>query len=147
MSACEVGRQLMNSRAAFGLSILMSLLASIVFAFLFARPWLRNLDTQQALIWLVAHICFCALSGSVFWCRELFPERCRKRGQYRRVTVTSLLGSLQSLPRRHWRALPVGRLRRCGSSIFGVWPIYCSHFIKVHALIWSLALWALGSTS
>ncbi len=44
----------MNSRAAFGLSILMSLLSSIVLAVLFARPWLRNINTEQALIWLVA---------------------------------------------------------------------------------------------
>ena len=44
----------MNPRAAFGLSILMSLLSSIVLAVLFARPWLRNINTEQALIWLVA---------------------------------------------------------------------------------------------
>jgi len=56
----------MNSRAAFGLSILMSLLASIVFAFLFARPWLRNLDTQQALIWLVAPHMFLRFIGLSF---------------------------------------------------------------------------------
>jgi len=56
----------MNSRAAFGLSILMSLLASIVFAFLFARPWLRNLDTQQALFWLVAPHMFLRFIGLSF---------------------------------------------------------------------------------
>src|SRR4029434_5704945 len=44
----------MNPRAAFGLSTLMSLLSSIVLAVLFARPWLRNINTEQALIWLVA---------------------------------------------------------------------------------------------
>jgi hypothetical protein len=44
----------MNPRAAFGLSTLMSLLSAIVFAVLFARPWLRNINTEQALIWLVA---------------------------------------------------------------------------------------------
>ena len=56
----------MNSRAAFGLSILMSLVASIVFVFLFARPWLRNLDTQQALIWLVAPHMFLRFIGLSF---------------------------------------------------------------------------------
>jgi hypothetical protein len=44
----------MNPRAAFGLSTLMNLLSSIVLAALFARPFLRNINTEQALIWLVA---------------------------------------------------------------------------------------------
>ena len=44
----------MNPRAAFGLSTLMSLLSSIVLAVLFARPSLRNINMEQALIWLVA---------------------------------------------------------------------------------------------
>jgi hypothetical protein len=44
----------MNPRAAFGLSTLMSVLSAIVLAVLFARPWLRNINTEQALIWLVA---------------------------------------------------------------------------------------------
>jgi hypothetical protein len=44
----------MNPRATFGLSTLMSLLSAIVLAVLFARPWLRNINTEQALIWLVA---------------------------------------------------------------------------------------------
>jgi hypothetical protein len=44
----------MNPRAAFGLSILMSLVSSIVLAVVFARPCLRSITTEQALIWLVA---------------------------------------------------------------------------------------------
>jgi hypothetical protein len=44
----------MNPRTAFGLSTLMSLLSAIVIAVLFARPSLRNITTEQALIWLVA---------------------------------------------------------------------------------------------
>jgi len=44
----------MTPRAAFGLSTLMSLLSAIVLAALFARPSLRNINTEQALIWLVA---------------------------------------------------------------------------------------------
>jgi hypothetical protein len=44
----------MNPHAAFRLSTLMSLLSSVVFAVLFARPWLQNINTEQALIWLVA---------------------------------------------------------------------------------------------
>jgi hypothetical protein len=44
----------MNPRAVFGLSTLMSLLSASVLAVLFARPWLRNINTEQALIWLVA---------------------------------------------------------------------------------------------
>src|SRR5262245_51124126 len=43
----------MNPYAAFRLSTLMSLLSSVVFAVLFARPWLRNINSEQALIWLV----------------------------------------------------------------------------------------------
>ena len=56
----------MNSRATFGLSILMSLLSSIVFALLFARPWLQNMDVQQALIWLVAPHMFLRFIGLSF---------------------------------------------------------------------------------
>jgi hypothetical protein len=44
----------MNPRAVFGLSTLMSLLSAIVLAVLFAQPSLRNINTEQALIWLVA---------------------------------------------------------------------------------------------
>src|SRR5262245_50684264 len=44
----------MNPSAAFRLSTLMSLLSSVVLAMLFARPWLQNINTEQALIWLVA---------------------------------------------------------------------------------------------
>ena len=56
----------MNSRATFGLSILMSLLSSIVFALLFARSWLQNMDVQQALIWLVAPHMFLRFIGLSF---------------------------------------------------------------------------------
>jgi hypothetical protein len=56
----------MNPRAAFGLSTLMSLLSSIVFAVLFARPWLRNINTEQALIWLVAPHMFIRFVGLSF---------------------------------------------------------------------------------
>jgi hypothetical protein len=56
----------MNSRATFGLSILMSLLSSIVFALLFARPWVQNINVQQALIWLVAPHMFLRFIGLSF---------------------------------------------------------------------------------
>jgi len=56
----------MNPRAAFGLSTLMSLLSSIVFAVLFAQPWLRNINTEQALIWLVAPHMFIRFMGLSF---------------------------------------------------------------------------------
>jgi hypothetical protein len=51
----------MNARAAFGLSILMSLVSSTVVAVVFAWPWLRAGDGRHALIWLVIRTCFCAL--------------------------------------------------------------------------------------
>src|SRR5262245_7267645 len=56
----------MNPRAAFGLGILMSLLSSIVLALLFARPWLRNINTDQALLWLVAPHMFIRFVGLSF---------------------------------------------------------------------------------
>jgi len=56
----------MNSRAAFGLSILMSLLSSIVVAVLFAWPWLRTSNREQALIWLVAPHMFLRFIGLSF---------------------------------------------------------------------------------
>ncbi|MGH9455499.1 MAG: hypothetical protein ACRD2O_16180 [Terriglobia bacterium] len=56
----------MNPRAAFGLSILMSLLSSIVVAVLFAWPWLRTTNGEQALIWLVAPHMFLRFIGLSF---------------------------------------------------------------------------------
>jgi hypothetical protein len=56
----------MNPRLAFGLSILMSLLSSIVLSVLFAWPWLRTHDCGQALIWLVAPHMFLRFIGLSF---------------------------------------------------------------------------------
>jgi len=56
----------MNSRAASGLSILMSLLSSIVVAVLFAWPWLRTSNSEQALIWLIAPHMFLRFIGLSF---------------------------------------------------------------------------------
>lgn len=56
----------MNARAAFGLSILMSLLSSIVVAIFFAWPWLRSSDHQQALMCLVAPHMFLRFIGISF---------------------------------------------------------------------------------
>ena len=56
----------MNPRAAFGLSILMSLLSSIVVAVLFVWPQLRIIDVRQALIWLVAPHMFLRFIGLSF---------------------------------------------------------------------------------
>lgn len=56
----------MKPRAAFGLSILMSLLSSIFVAVLFVWPWLRVLDVRQALIWLVAPHMFLRFIGLSF---------------------------------------------------------------------------------
>ena len=56
----------MKPRAAFGLSILMSLLGSIVVAMLFVWPWLQALDVRQALIWLVAPHMFLRFIGLSF---------------------------------------------------------------------------------
>src|SRR5260221_14346723 len=62
----STGRWPMNSSAAFGLSILMSLLSSIVVAVLFAWPWLRTSNREQALIWLVAPHMFLRFIGLSF---------------------------------------------------------------------------------
>lgn len=56
----------MNARAAFGLSILMSLLSSIAVGILFAWPWLRASDHLHALIWLVAPHMFLRFIGISF---------------------------------------------------------------------------------
>lgn len=56
----------MNPRAAFGLSILMSLTSSIVVAVLFAWPWLRAINEEQALIWLVVPHMFLRFIGLSF---------------------------------------------------------------------------------
>lgn len=56
----------MNARAAFGLSILMNLLSSAVFVALFAFPWLRASNTEQALTWLVAPHMFLRFIGISF---------------------------------------------------------------------------------
>lgn len=56
----------MNPRAAFGLSILMSLASSIVAAVLFAWPWLRTRDRNQSLTWLVAPHMFLRFIGLSF---------------------------------------------------------------------------------
>jgi hypothetical protein len=57
----------MNSHAAFRLSILMSLLSSTIAAILFAWPWLRASDHQQALIWLIAPHMFLRFIGISFF--------------------------------------------------------------------------------
>ena len=56
----------MNPRAVFGLSILMSLVSSIVVAALFAWPWFRSINIEQALIWLVAPHMFLRFIGLSF---------------------------------------------------------------------------------
>ena len=64
----------MNARAAFGLSILMSLLSSIVVAVLFVWPWLRATDHTQALILLVAPHMFLRFIGISFFVPGVVSE-------------------------------------------------------------------------
>jgi hypothetical protein len=56
----------MNPRALFGLNTLASLTSSIVFAVLFAWPWLRARPQKQALTWLVAPHMFLRFIGLSF---------------------------------------------------------------------------------
>lgn len=56
----------MNARAAFGISVLLSLLSSIVVAVLFVWPWLRTINREQALIWLVGPHMFLRFIGIGF---------------------------------------------------------------------------------
>ncbi|MEJ2688772.1 MAG: hypothetical protein P8130_02240 [Deltaproteobacteria bacterium] len=56
----------MNSRAAFGLSILMSLISSLVVVLLFVWPWLLTSTGEQALVWLVAPHMFLRFIGISF---------------------------------------------------------------------------------
>jgi hypothetical protein len=53
----------MNTRAIFGISTLMSLMSSIVAATLFAWPWLRVMNGEQALLWLVVPHMFLRFIG------------------------------------------------------------------------------------
>ena len=56
----------MNARAAFGLSILMSLLSSAMVALLFVWPWVRVNNSERALIWLMAPHLFLRFIGISF---------------------------------------------------------------------------------
>ena len=56
----------MNTQAIFGISALMSLLSSVVLATLFAWPWLRAMNAEQALLWLVAPHMFLRFIGLSF---------------------------------------------------------------------------------
>ena len=56
----------MNTRAIFGISFVMSLLSSVIAAVLFAWPWLRTMDGERALIWLVAPHMFLRFIGLSF---------------------------------------------------------------------------------
>ncbi len=56
----------MNSRAIFGLSILSSMISSIIVASIFLWPWLRTMNSWQALIWLVAPHMFFRFIGLSF---------------------------------------------------------------------------------
>jgi hypothetical protein len=136
----------MNPRAAFGFSVLMSMLSSSVFAVLFASPWLRASNSEQALIWLVAPHMFLRFIGLSFLVPGVVSGSLRKRGQCLLDMVILLREFLPSSLRRRWHMRLAGQLRRCGSSTFGAREICCSHFIKARASTWSLGLWALGST-
>jgi len=57
---------MMDPRAIFGISALMSLLSSIVVAALFAWPWLRSRKREEGLIWLVAPHMFLRFIGLSF---------------------------------------------------------------------------------
>ncbi len=56
----------MNPRLTFGLSILSSMISSIVVALIFVWPWLRPMNSVQALIWLVAPHMFFRFIGLSF---------------------------------------------------------------------------------
>ena len=68
----------MNPRAAFGLSILLSLISSSVVALLLVWPWLRNSNSEQALIWLVAPHMFLRFIGISFLVPGVVSERLPK---------------------------------------------------------------------
>jgi hypothetical protein len=57
---------LMNTRAIFGLSILMSLLSSVLAAKIFVWPWLRAREKNQALIALISPHLFLRFIGLSF---------------------------------------------------------------------------------
>ena len=106
----------------------MSLLSSIVLAVL---PWLRNINTEQTLIWLVApHMLrFNGLSFVVFG------------------VVSGLLLKAWPMPAAYGdfiagalAIIAAAALARTANwAISMVWAfMQCSHFIRAHASIWSL---------
>jgi hypothetical protein len=134
----------MNPRAAFGLSTLMSLLSAIVLAALFARPSLRNINTEQALIWLVAPhmVRFIGLSFLVPGVVSgSLPKAWAIPAAYGDFVagILAIIATAGLARTANWAIATV--------TMFGVSPICCSHSTKVHASIWNPALWALGSTS
>jgi hypothetical protein len=136
----------MNPRTAFGLSTLMSLLSAIVIAVLFARPSLRNITTEQALIWLVAPhmVRFIGLS---FLVPGVVSGSLPKAWAIPAAYGDFVAGILATIATAGLARTANWQSQQCGSSMSGVWPTYCSHSIKVHGSIWNRALWALGSTS
>jgi hypothetical protein len=56
----------MKPRAVFGLSILLSLLSSVILAWLFIGPLLATISRTQALLWLVAPHMFLRFVGLSF---------------------------------------------------------------------------------
>ncbi|PWT90612.1 MAG: hypothetical protein C5B55_09445 [Blastocatellia bacterium] len=56
----------MDPRAVFGISILMSLVSSVIIVMLFAWPWLRTMNRNDALVRLVAPHMFLRFIGLSF---------------------------------------------------------------------------------
>ena len=119
----------MNARAAFGLSILMSLLSSIVVAYSLRGPGFEPAIISKHSFGWWCRTCFFALLGSVFcsW-------------SYVRVPAASLgcAGRVRRLCRwrtcHHCHHCASGRLHRpfwrCGYSISGAVLTYCLRSIK-----------------
>jgi hypothetical protein len=63
------------------MSIFMNLFSSIVTAALFAWPWFRGINIEQALIWLVAPHVSPFHWAELFGAWGCFPVRYREHGQ------------------------------------------------------------------
>jgi hypothetical protein len=88
----------MNARAAFGLSILMSLVSSTVVALVFAWPWLRAGDGRHALILLMMPHMFLRFIGISFLVPGVVSESLPKAWARPLGTATCSRESSRSLP-------------------------------------------------
>jgi hypothetical protein len=137
----------MNTRAIFGINVLVSFVSSVVAAALFAWPWLRTASFEQALLWLVAPHMFLRFIGLSFLIPGVVSASLPKSwaapaawGDF----VAGVLAVVATAALSHGAAWAVAAVW-----IFnlGAQSICCSPFTRDAASISILAHWGPASTS